>query len=770
MIIKYKVSEVAKDLNKPAKQIVDMLAALGGEPKKVGANLDEAELNYVFERLTQENAEADLADYLDSAPKPKPKESEILKKADGTVVEMPRPKHKAEKKPETKAPAPKREVVTKVVDTRTVDVNLDKFNEKYTELAGTKNVENRRKPTPAGNKQKFSNNKNRGRQPFQKKRETEAERLQRIQLEKARKAQLKVQIPDEITVGELASRLKQTASNVIKKLMGLGVMASVSQVVDFDTAAIVAEEFGAKVEKEVHVTIEERLFEVEEDNAADLVERPPVVVVMGHVDHGKTSILDAIRKTHVTAGEAGGITQHIGAYQVVAGGKTITFLDTPGHEAFTSMRARGANMTDIAVLVVAADDGIMPQTVESINHAKAAQVSVIVAINKMDKPTANPERVMEQLTQYELVPEQWGGDVICVPVSALTGQGIPDLLENINLVAEVRELKANPNRRAKGAVVEARLDKGQGPVATILVQNGTLHKGDCIIAGTAVGRVRTMKNDKGQFIETAGPSTPVEITGLTEVPAAGDLFDAVADEKLARELADKRAAEAKERQFSTYQKVTLDNLFSQIAEGERKELDIIVKADVQGSAEAVKQSLEKISNDEVRVKVIHTGVGAVNKSDVMLANASGAIIIGFNVRPDPVAKEEAAQAEVEMRMYRVIYDAINDVTDAMKGMLAPKIREVEQGRLEVRQVYKISSVGLVAGSYVLEGKITRTSKIRVVRDGIVVTEDEIASLRRFKDDVKEVAQGYECGVTLEKFSDIKEGDIFEAYILEEYRD
>ena len=770
MIIKYKVSEVAKDLNKPAKQIVDMLAALGGEPKKVGANLDEAELNYVFERLTQENAEADLADYLDSAPKPKPKESEILKKADGTVVEMPRPKHKAEKKPKTEAPAPKREVVTKVVDTRTVDVNLDKFNEKYTELAGTKNVENRRKPTPAGNKQKFSNNKNRGRQPFQKKRETEAERLQRIQLEKARKAQLKVQIPDEITVGELASRLKQTASNVIKKLMGLGVMASVSQVVDFDTAAIVAEEFGAKVEKEVHVTIEERLFEVEEDNAADLVERPPVVVVMGHVDHGKTSILDAIRKTHVTAGEAGGITQHIGAYQVVAGGKTITFLDTPGHEAFTSMRARGANMTDIAVLVVAADDGIMPQTVESINHAKAAQVSVIVAINKMDKPTANPERVMEQLTQYELVPEQWGGDVICVPVSALTGQGIPDLLENINLVAEVRELKANPNRRAKGAVVEARLDKGQGPVATILVQNGTLHKGDCIIAGTAVGRVRTMKNDKGQFIETAGPSTPVEITGLTEVPAAGDLFDAVADEKLARELADKRAAEAKERQFSTYQKVTLDNLFSQIAEGERKELDIIVKADVQGSAEAVKQSLEKISNDEVRVKVIHTGVGAVNKSDVMLANASGAIIIGFNVRPDPVAKEEAAQAEVEMRMYRVIYDAINDVTDAMKGMLAPKIREVEQGRLEVRQVYKISSVGLVAGSYVLEGKITRNSKIRVVRDGIVVTEDEIASLRRFKDDVKEVAQGYECGVTLEKFSDIKEGDIFEAYILEEYRD
>ena len=771
MTIKYKVSDVAKDLNVPAKQIVDLLAQKGGDVKKTGANLTEEEVNLVFEHFTQANAEASLDAYLDSAPKPQPKASEVLKKADGTVVEMNNNKKKADKKKAEAKPEPvKREVVTKVVDTRTVDVNLDRFNEKFDELASTKNVENRRKPQPAGNKQKFSNNRNKKGQNFPKRRETEAERLQRIQLEKARKAQLKVQIPDEITVGELASRLKQTASNVIKKLMGLGVMASVSQVVDFDTAAIVAEEFGAKVEKEVHVTIEERLFEVEEDNAADLVERPPVVVVMGHVDHGKTSILDAIRKTHVTAGEAGGITQHIGAYQVVAGGKTITFLDTPGHEAFTSMRARGANMTDIAVLVVAADDGIMPQTVESINHAKAAQVSVIVAINKMDKPTANPERVMEQLTQYELVPEQWGGDVICVPVSALTGQGIPDLLENINLVAEVRELKANPNRRAKGAVVEARLDKGQGPVATILVQNGTLHKGDCIIAGTAVGRVRTMKNDKGQFIEEAGPSTPVEITGLTEVPSAGDLFDAVADEKLARELADKRAAEEKERQFSSYQKVTLDNLFSQIAEGERKQLDIIVKADVQGSAEAVKQSLEKISNDEVRVKVIHAGVGAINKSDVMLANAGNAIIIGFNVRPDPVAKEEAAQCEVEMRMYRVIYDAINDVTDAMKGMLAPKIREVEQGRLEVRQVYKISSVGLVAGSYVQEGKITRNSKIRVVRDGIVITEDEIASLRRFKDDVKEVAQGYECGVTLEKFADIKEGDIFEAYILEEYRD
>ena len=773
MIIQYKLSDMAKDMNLPTKQIIEVLAPLGGEAKKPNSQLTESEVNYVLEHLTGAAQEKNLDAYLGSKPKPQPKPSEVLKKADGTVVEMPsHNKAKAEKKSEAKAaPEPKREEVTMTVDTHTVDVNLDKYNEKYTEMANSKSVENRRKPAPTGRKQKIGNNRNRnGRQNFQKKRETEAERLQRIPLEKARKAQLKVQIPDEITVGDLATRLKQTAANVIKKLMTYGIMASVSEVVDYDTAALVADEFGAKVEHEVHVTIEERLFEVDEDEPETLQERPPVVVVMGHVDHGKTSILDAIRSTNVTTGEAGGITQHIGAYQVKINDKPITFLDTPGHEAFTSMRARGANLTDIAVLVVAGDDGIMPQTVESINHAKAAGVSIIVAINKMDKPTSNAERVMEQLTQYELIPEQWGGDVICVPVSAHTGMGIDELLENIALVAEVKELRANPDRRAKGAVIEARLDKGQGPVATILVQKGTLHKGDCVIAGTSVGRVRTMRNDKGIFLEEAGPSTPVEITGLTEVPAAGDLFDAVADEKLARELADRRANEAKEKQFNSYQKVTLDNLFSQIAEGERKQLDIIVKADVQGSAEAVKQSLEKISNDEVRVKVIHAGVGAINKSDVMLANAGNAIIIGFNVRPDPIAKEEAAQCEVEMRMYRVIYDAINDVTDAMKGMLAPKIREVELGRLEVRQTYKISSVGMVAGSYVLDGKITRASKIRVVRDGIVVAEDEIASLRRFKDDVKEVAQGYECGVTLEKFADIKEGDIFEAYILEEYRD
>ena len=791
MDFKYKIAEVAKDFGVPAKKVIETVAPLTGEAYKTGGTFGEKELDLLLETLTRANAETSLDAYLASRTPKEPAKPAPQKPAAQKAEprrEPRKPEKQAEKRTEKRVTLQELAANTGIkepvkateqikvdraqvsVDTRTVDVNVDKFNARYDDLADSRNMPGKRKKQPAGKKEKFNNRNNRRGQQFGRRRETEAERLQRIQLEKARNAQLKISIPDEITVGELASRLKQTAAKVVAKFMQMGEMHSVSDVVDFDTAALVAEEFHAKVEHEVHVSIEERLFVQEQDNEADLVSRPPVVVVMGHVDHGKTSILDAIRKSNVTAGEAGGITQAIGAYQVKSGDSLITFLDTPGHEAFTAMRARGANMTDIAVLVVAADDGIMPQTIESINHAKAAGVKLIVAVNKMDKPTANPERVMEQLTQYELVPEQWGGDVICVPVSALTGAGIPDLLENINLVAEVRELKANPNRRAKGAVVEARLDKGQGPVATILVQNGTLHKGDCIIAGTAVGRVRTMKNDKGQFIETAGPSTPVEITGLTEVPAAGDLFDAVADEKLARELADKRAAEAKERQFSTYQKVTLDNLFSQIAEGERKELDIIVKADVQGSAEAVKQSLEKISNDEVRVKVIHTGVGAVNKSDVMLANASGAIIIGFNVRPDPVAKEEAAQAEVEMRMYRVIYDAINDVTDAMKGMLAPKIREVEQGRLEVRQVYKISSVGLVAGSYVLEGKITRTSKIRVVRDGIVVTEDEIASLRRFKDDVKEVAQGYECGVTLEKFSDIKEGDIFEAFILEEYRD
>ena len=579
-----------------------------------------------------------------------------------------------------------------------------------------------------------------------------------------------ITLPEKMTIRELADHMKVQPSVIVKKLFMKGQMVTVNQEVDFDAAEEIALEFNYICEPEEKVDVIAELLKEDEENPEDMVARPPVVCVMGHVDHGKTSLLDAIRKTNVTAGEAGGITQAIGAYQVKVNDSLITFLDTPGHEAFTSMRARGANMTDIAVLVVAADDGIMPQTIESINHAKAANVKLIVAMNKMDKPTANPERVMEGLTKYGIITEDWGGDVACIPVSALTGMGINDLLERIALEAEVMELKANPNRRAKGAVVEARLDKGQGPIATILVQNGTLHSGDVIIAGTAVGRVRTMRSDKGQLLNDAGPSTPVEITGLTAVPEAGDLFEAVEDERLARELAEQRVAAAKEKQFSSFQKVTLDNLFSQMAQNDMKELAIVVKADVQGSAEAVKQSLEKISNEEVRVRVIHAGVGAISKSDVDLADASNAIIIGFNVRPDNVAKEEAAATKVEMRMYRVIYDAINDVTDAMKGMLAPKFREVSLGELQVRQVYKISNVGTVAGCRVTSGKITRDSKVRVVRDGIVITEDEIASLKRFKDDVKEVAEGYECGVTLAKFADVKEGDVYEAFKMEEYRD
>ena len=656
----------------------------------------------------------------------------------------------------------------RTVDTRGSYIELDKYNEKYDNMAtskqGNKNDNFRKKQKITQKSQQYK------KQQHSHKKETEQDKLNRLALEKARKQQLKVMIPDEIVVSELASRLKVTATEVIKKLMALGVFASINEVVDFDTASLVAEELGAKVEKEVHITIEERLIEDEADAPESLEDRCPVVVVMGHVDHGKTSILDRIRNANVAEGEAGGITQHIGAYQVKCNGQKITFLDTPGHEAFTSMRARGANITDIAILVVAADDGIMPQTVESINHAKAAGVSIIVAINKMDKEGADPDRVKQQLTEHELVVEEWGGDVIAVPVSAKTGMGIDELLENVLLVAEVKELKANPNRLAKGAVIEARLDKGKGPVATLLVQNGTLHAGDVIIAGTSVGRVRTMTDYRGRPITEAGPSTPVEITGLGEVPTAGETFNAVEDEKLARELVEQRKHEAKEDEFKKFQKVTLDNLFSQISEGEMKELPIIVKADVQGSVEAVRQSLEKISNEEVRVRVIHGAVGAVNESDVMLANASNAIIVGFNVRPDPVAKANAEQDGVEIRLYRIIYDAIEEITDAMKGMLAPKYREVETARVEVRQVYKISSVGTVAGCYVLDGKIGRNDLIRVVRDGIIVADDKMSSLKRFKDDAKEVSEGFECGITLEKFSDIKEGDIFEGYIMEEYRD
>ena len=729
-------------------------------------------------------------------PEPKP---EVKAESKPEVKPEPKPEVKAEPKPEPKPaprqesrpePKPRREEKKRpakkqdrgervqlvassvsgssysspekqrIVDTRGSYVDIDRYNDRYDNLADTKN----RAGDNYQKKQKLvQKSKQKKKEKLSTKRETEAEKLRRLELERARKQQLKVLIPDEIVVSELATRLKATVTEVIKKLMGLGVMASQNETIDFDTAALVAEELGARVEREIVVTIEQRLIAETEDKEEELEPRSPVVVVMGHVDHGKTSLLDRIRNAHVTDTEAGGITQHIGAYRVSINDREITFLDTPGHEAFTAMRLRGAMVTDIAILVVAADDGIMPQTIEAINHAKAAGVSIIVAINKMDKEGASPDRIMQQLTEHELVPEEWGGDVICVPVSAKTGMGIDDLLENVLLTADMLELKANPNRFAKGSIIEARLDRGRGPVATVLVQNGTLRLGDVIIAGTAVGRVRTMTDDKGRSAAEAGPSIPMEITGLTEVPSAGDIFNAVADEKLARELVEQRKQEAKEEQFRQYQKVTLDNLFSQISQGEMKELPIIVKADVQGSVEAVRQSLEKISNDEVRVKVIHGGVGAISESDVMLAGASNAIIVGFNVRPDPVAKESAERDGVDIRTHRVIYDAIEEIEDAMKGMLAPKIVENDTARVEVRQVYKITGVGSVAGCYVISGKISRNDFVRVVRDGIVMAEDKMSSLKRFKDNAREVAAGFECGITLERFNDFKEGDIFEAY-------
>ena len=658
----------------------------------------------------------------------------------------------------------------RTIDTRADNVDLEKYNERYENIA----PENKTKQhANSVNKQKIKQKSQQYRKQGgmrSSRRETEAERLKRIAAERAKKPQMLLKLPEEITVGELAAMLKMTAAEVIKKLFTLGQMATVNEVLDYETAAIVAEELGAKVEKEIVITIEDRIIDDHVDDESELITRDPVVVVMGHVDHGKTSLLDAIRNTSVTATEAGGITQHIGAYRVDLNGQKITFLDTPGHAAFTSMRLRGAMATDIAILVVAADDGIMPQTIEAINHAKAAGVQIIVAVNKMDKPAANPDRVLQQLTEHELVPEEWGGETICVPVSALKRTGIDSLLESVLLVAEMQELKANPNRSAKGVVIEARLDKGRGPISTLLVQNGTLKSGDIIVAGTAVGRVRVMTDDKGRKVNEAGPSVPVEIMGLAEVPQAGDTFDAVNDERLARELVEQRKAKAKEEQFKEFQKVTLDNLFASIQEGQLKDLNIIIKADVQGSAEAVKQSLVKLSNEEVRVKVIHSAVGAVTESDVMLANASNAIIVGFNVRPDNVASESAERDGVEIRCYRVIYDCIEEVEAAIKGMLAPKFRDVDIGKAEVRQVVKISSVGNIAGCHVINGKITRGAKIRVVRDGIVVAEDEMASLRRFKDDVKEVASGYDCGIGLNKFNDIKEGDIFEAFITEEYRD
>ena len=824
MIIKYKVSDLAKDMGLSNKDVLTVVNSFGGEEKKHASQLTEEELDFFFNSVTKEHQVSSLEAYFVNVPeakKPEPK-----KEPEKPQQQKPQQKqnkqqgqnqgkdqgqqqnqnNKQQKKQGNAKPAEKHNIgknaekqlrraenkaaqqqgttrivvqerEKRVVDTRSAEVDLSKYNEKFDVMAAQKNGEqnDRRgeKNNMHGNRQKFTNRQAKGKQQYQKK-ETEAQKLQRLQLEKARHAQLKVEIPDEISVGELATRLKVTATVVIKKLMSLGVMASISELIDFDTAALVADELGAKVEHEVHVSIEQRLNIAEEDSAPDAPEdlepRAPVVVVMGHVDHGKTSILDYIRKSRVQAGEVGGITQHIGAYQVKQGGKTITFLDTPGHEAFTAIRARGASVTDIAVLVIAADDGVMPQTIEAINHAKAANVPIIVALNKCDRPEADPDRVKTSLTEYGLIPEEWGGDVICVNVSAKTGMGIDSLLEMINLVADMQELKANPKRPAQGTVIESRLDKGRGPVATILVQNGTLHNGDIVIAGTAVGRVRQMSDENGNLIESAGPSIPVEITGLVEVPQAGDRFNAVEDEKLARELVEERRTAQQEERFKSFSKVTLDTLFSHIEEGEVKELPIIIKADVQGSCEALKQSLEKLSNDEVRVRIIHMGVGGVNASDIMLADASGAIIIGFNVRPDATATSQAEEKGVEMRMYRIIYDAIDDVEKALKGMLAPKIREVDLGSAEVRQVYKISSVGTIAGCYVTKGTITRNSIIRVVRDGIIIYDDNIASLRRFKDDVREVAQGYECGISLGRFNDIKEGDILEAYTKEEYRE
>ena len=785
-MIKYRVHEVAKDFGVASKVISQILTDYIAPPKNHMQVLENNELDVIFEYMTQHNQVESLEEVFKVEPKPAPAapakeeaksaapaaqpQKAAPAKGDKPQQAASAPAPAAQPKQEKNKPHVPRQVAEKrVVDTRGgAAVNIEKYNEKFEDLAGSKA---RQSGTQRGNKEKFTNKskQRQGGQQSSKRRQEERDKMNKLHLEIAKKQPVKVQIPDEIAVGELASRMKKTAAEVIKQLFKLGVFASVSEVIDYDTAALVAMEMGCKVEKEVIVTVEERLIDDHEDAPEDLLPRAPVVVVMGHVDHGKTLLLDYIRHANVASGEAGGITQHIGAYTVNVGGSPVTFLDTPGHEAFTSMRARGAMVTDIAILVVAADDGIMPQTIESINHAKAANIPVVVAINKMDVVGANPERIKQQLTEYDLVSEEWGGDTIICPISAKTGMGIPELLENLVVLAEVQELKANPNRAAKGTVIEARLDKGRGPIMTVLVQNGTLKSGDIIIAGTAVGRVRTMINDKGQRVTEAGPSTPVEISGLSEVPSAGDVFNAVSDERMARELAEERRVQQQSSTLGTAKKVSLEDLFSQIQAGEMKTLNLIVKADVQGSAEAVKSSLEKISNDEVRVKVIHSAVGAINESDVMLAATSGAIIVGFNVRPDAAARDSAARSKVDMRMYRVIYDCINEIEAAMKGMLAPKFREAVIGHAEVRETYKVSKVGTVCGCYCTDGRIQRGCEVRVLRDNIVIHEGQLASLRRFKDDVKEVASGYECGMQVEKFNDIKVGDVIECFVMEEIK-
>ena len=798
---KYRVHEVAKDLGKSTKEITQILSTYATTPKNHMQVLDDKELSLIFERVTQNNQVADMQASLGTPARKEKAESprnnndrprdnrqggrdrgdnrnrgdrndnrqggrdrnDNRNRGDRNDNRQGQQNQQAPKaelnKPTTRVPE------KKLVDTRKGGtVNLDKYDEHLETLA----PERANKMQSGKQKIQSRSSQRKGANYGNKRKQEEQEKMRRLQLEIAKKTPLTVKIPDEIGVGELASRMKKTGADVVKALMKMGVMASLSEIIDYDTAALVAMELGCKVEKEVIVTIEEKLIDTAEDKEEDLTPRAPVVVVMGHVDHGKTSLLDYIRNAHVASGEAGGITQHIGAYQVDVNGSPVTFLDTPGHEAFTAMRARGAMITDVAILVVAADDGIMPQTVESINHAKAAGIPIIVAINKMDKPEANPERIKQQLTEYELVPEEWGGETIICPISAKTGMGVDSLLEMVLLTAEMQELRANPDRSAHGAVIEARLDKGRGPVATLLVQNGTLHQGDVIIAGTAVGRVRAMTNARGQKLTEAGPSVPVEIIGMGEVPGAGDDFHAVADERMARELVEQRKQENKDRLNGPVgQKVTLEDLFSQIQQGEIKDLNIIVKADVQGSAEAVKSSLEKLSNEEVRVRVIHCAVGAINESDVMLAATSGAIIVGFNVRPDSNAKDSAVRMKVDMRMYRVIYDAINEIEAAMKGMLAPKFKEVELGSAEVRNVFRITGVGMVAGCYVTDGKMQRNAQLRLVRDGIIIYDGSISSLQRFKDSVKEVAAGYECGITFEKFQDIKVGDVIEAFLMEQ---
>lgn len=782
-LIKYRVREVAADLGMAPKEVADIVGKYSERPRSYSQVLTDEQLNAFFDHVTQNNQIASLEQVFAAAQKTKAEPARDAGKTARPQKPAPRqdkpgkPEAKstegksAETKPAEGAPAakqPERRRERRVVDTSAVRVNAERFDDRVDTLVSER-VQNF-----SGGKQKIGggkskSNKKGGKFQSSKAKSEEQEKMRRLRLEVIKKTPLTVKIPDEITVGELASRMKKTAAEVIKTLLKNGVVASINQNIDFDTAEFVATEMGCRVEREVTVTIEEQLIDDHVDTAQELQPRSPVVVVMGHVDHGKTSLLDAIRKTNVVSGEAGGITQHIGAYTVRVGENLITFLDTPGHAAFTSMRARGAMCTDIAILVVAADDGIMPQTVEAINHAKAAKIPIIVAINKMDKPGANPDRIKQQLTEYDLIPEEWGGETVVCPISAKQGTGIDELLEMVVLTAEVQELKANPNRPAKGTVIEARLDRSRGPIATLLVQNGTLKQGDVIIAGTAVGRVRVMTDDKGRTVKTAGPSIPVEITGLADVPAPGDEFNAVSDERMARELVEQRRQAEKDAAAKLNTKVTLDNLFAKMQEGEMKELNLIVKADVQGSAEALKASLLKLSNDEVRVKVIHAGVGAVNESDILLASTANAIVIGFNVRPDAAAQASAARARVDVRMYRVIYDAIDEIEAALKGMLAPKYKETVIGHAEVRQTYKVSAVGTVAGCYVKDGRVSRDAQVRILRDNVVLHQGTVGSLQRFKDSVKEVAAGYECGMSIEKFNDIKEGDVFECFVMEEIK-